>query len=96
MSEPGMGPNPPPATAGLGGGGQTGTWPYPPRVVLALRAPANQRSARGIGVSTPCGAVSTRENSIFVPGVTELYKYGRMYEPGMGLNLPRVRRDWRG
>ena len=29
-------------------------------------------SARGIGVSTPCGAVSIRENSIFVTGVSEL------------------------
>ena len=34
--------------------------------------PANQRSARGIEVSTPCGAVSTREKSIFVPGLSRL------------------------
>ena len=36
-----------------------------------LPAPANQRLARGIGVPTACEAVSTRENSIFVPGVLE-------------------------
>ena len=50
----------------------TGDGPYHPRVALALHAPANQRSARGIGVSIPCGAVLTREQSIFVPGVSEL------------------------
>ena len=43
---------------------------YPPRIALPLRAPANQRSTRGIGVSTSCGAVSTRKNSIFVCGVS--------------------------
>ena len=41
---------------------------YPPRVALALRAPANQRSACGIAVSIPCGAVSTRENRFLSPG----------------------------
>ena len=63
-----------PIFSGCGGtgGGQTGTWPYFPRFVLALRAPANQRSARGIGVSTPFRVVLTRENSIFVPGASEL------------------------
>ena len=45
---------------------------YPPQVAFALRAPANQQSARAIGVSTPCGAVSTQEYSIFVSGVSEL------------------------
>ena len=59
---------------GCGGTGGVilGRSPGPPRVSLALLAPANQRSARGIGISTPCGAVSTQENSIFVPGVTQL------------------------
>ena len=40
--------------------------------------------------------MSTRKNSIFVPGVSELETYGRMAEPGMGPNPPRVRRDWGG
>ena len=59
---------------GCGGTGVSNekTWLYPPRVVLALRPPADKRSASGIGVSTPCGAVSTRENSIFVSGLSEL------------------------
>ena len=57
--------------AGLGGSNEK-TGPYPPRVALALRAPENQRSALAIGVSTPCDAVSTRDNSIFVPRLSEL------------------------
>ena len=44
-----------------------------PRGALTLcMSPGNQRSASGVGVSTPCGAVSTREKTIFVPGVSEL------------------------
>ena len=43
--------------------------PYPPRVVLAPRIPANHQSAIGVVVSTPCGAVSTRRTTVFVPGV---------------------------
>ena len=66
------------------------TGPYPTRVTLALRIPANQQSARRIGVSTPFGAVSTRENSILVPGVSDFYIYERMNEPGMGPYPPRV------
>ena len=34
---------------------------------LSSRALANQRSAGGVGVSTPCGSVSTRGITIFVP-----------------------------
>ena len=62
--------------------------PYPPRVTVALRAPANERLTNGIGISTPCGVVSARENSIFVLGVSELQGYGRMPEPGWGPILP--------
>ena len=48
MSEPGMEPNPQQRTGAVGlGGGQTGTWPYPPRVSLAIGAPANKRLAPG-------------------------------------------------
>ena len=45
-------------------------WPsgcYLPRVARAPPASANQRSASGIGVFTPCGAVSTRGTTVFVP-----------------------------
>ena len=35
-----------------------GTGPYPRRVALAPRTPANERSTSGVGVCTPCGAVS--------------------------------------
>ena len=34
--------------------------------------PANQQSAIGVGVSTPCGAVSTRGITVFVSGEPEL------------------------
>lgn len=49
------------------GGGQTWAGPYSLGVVIALRAPAHQRSARGNGVSTPCWVVLTRRNQISSP-----------------------------
>ena len=39
---------------------------------LYFRAPANQRTAGGVGVSTPCGAVSTRGITVFVPALSML------------------------
>ena len=39
---------------------------------LNIRTPANRRSAGGVGISTPCGEVSTRMISVFVPGLSEL------------------------
>ena len=42
------------------------------RRVLALRIPANQRSTGRAGVSSPHRAVSTRETTVFVPGMLEL------------------------
>ena len=44
----------------------------------------NQQSAGGVGVSTPCGAVSTRGTSVSVPGVLELQVHGMISHPGMG------------
>ena len=41
------------------------------------------------GVSTPCGAVSIRGNSVFVPGLSKLYMYGRISNPRMGTYPPR-------
>ena len=63
-----------PILPGCGGtaGFQRGRDPILPGLCSHYAPPANRRSARGIGVSTPCGAVSTRENSMFVPGVLEL------------------------
>ena len=44
-----------------------------PWVALAFfRAPANQRSAGVVGVSTPCGAISTRVITVLVPAMSEL------------------------
>ena len=60
---------------------------------LDFRAPANQRSADGVGVSTPCGAVSTRGITVFVPALSELQMYGGIAKPGMGTCPSRVRRD---
>ena len=39
---------------------------------LYVRSPANQRSASGTGVFMPCGAVSTRGITVFVPRLSEL------------------------
>ena len=50
----------------------------------------NQQSASEVGVSTPCGVVSTRGTTVFVPDLMELQIYGRIYEPGMGPYPPRV------
>ena len=58
-----------------------------------FRALANQRSAGGVGFSTPCGAVSTRGITVFVPELSELYMYGRISEPGAGTYPARVRRN---
>ena len=60
------------------------------RCILS-RAPANQRLAGGIGVPTPCEAVSTRGITVFVPGLSELYMYEGISEPGMGTYSPQVR-----
>ena len=64
---------------------------YPPRGRwLYVRSPANQRSACGAGVSTPCGAVSTRGITVFVPRLSESYMYGGISDPGMVPCRPRV------
>ena len=39
---------------------------------LTPRAPINQQSTSGVEVSTPCGGVSTRGISVFVPGLLEM------------------------
>ena len=65
----------------------------PGRRWLYSRAPANQRSADGVGVSTPRGAISTRGITVFVPGMSELQMHGGISEPGMGTYPPRMRRD---
>ena len=43
-----------------------------------------------VGVSTPCGAVSTTGATVFVPGLLELYMYGRISDPGMGSYTAQV------
>ena len=45
----------------------------------------------GVGVSKPCGAVSTPDITVFVPGSLELYMYGMIYDPGMDPILPGCR-----
>ena len=57
---------------------------------LFSRAPANQRSAGGVGVSITYGAVSTRGITVLVPELSELKVYGGISEPGMGTYPPRV------
>ena len=58
-------------------------WLYEPQVGV-------QQAASGVGVSTQCGAVSTRETIIFVAGLLELYMHGRIHAAGMGPYPPRV------
>ena len=73
-----------------------GRRPYPIRVALALRTPANQRSASGIGVSAQCVAILTRGITVFVPGfvgVVEVWKdfgigYGTLSSLGVGVSAP--------
>ena len=55
--------------------------------------PVNQKSARGAGLSTPSGTVSTRGMSVFVLGFLDLFMYGMIYDPRMETYRPRVRRD---
>ena len=43
--------------------------------------------------STPCGVVSTREKSVFVPGLLGLMGYGRNSETAVEPDLHRVRRN---
>ena len=64
-----------------------------PRHAVAPKASANQQSASGTGVSTPCGTVSSWEICLYVPVLLELYRYGWVSYTGMGTYYPRVRRD---
>ena len=41
-----------------------------------------------VGVSTPWESVSTRGTTVFVPGLLDLWMYGRASDPGMSLILP--------
>ena len=43
-----------------------------------------------VEVSTPCGTVSTRGTTVFIPGLLELKMYGTIHDPGMGPCSPRV------
>ena len=42
---------------------------------------------------TPCGVVSTRENSVFFTGLLELMEYGKIYGTSVEPCLHRVRRN---
>ena len=72
------------------GSSDRGMRPYPPRVALAPRNPANELLAIEVGVSTPCAAVSTRETVALVPGLLESEICGRFSNPGMILYPLRV------
>ena len=51
---------------------------------LASRTQNNNGVLR-FGVSTLCGAVSTRGITVLVLGLLELWRYGRISNPEMGL-----------
>ena len=67
---------------------------YLPRVTLALRSPANQRSVSGNEVSTPCGLVSTRATPfpLFV-GVVEVRNYLRSRDGALSAPVSTWRHD---
>ena len=52
-----------------GCGGTSASAPGATLAARWLHAPANQQSPSGVGVSTPCGAVSTRAICVFVDGL---------------------------
>ena len=61
------------------------------RHVLAPLDPPDQQSADGGGISTACGAVSTRRITVLPQNAGVAYIYGRISGPGMGTYPPRVR-----
>ena len=65
--------------------------PYPPRVVLALHAPTNQRSANWIGVSTSCEAVPTGGIPFLSPGCRSCSDTEGFMNRGWGPILPGLR-----
>ena len=67
--------------------------PLLPRCGGTPRTPANRRSSSRIGVSKPCGAVSTRRITVFLPDLLELYMYAIISGPGMEYYPSRVRRN---
>ena len=45
---------------------------YYPQMAMALQTLASQPPASGVKFSTPCGTISTRGATVFVPGLIEL------------------------
>ena len=60
---------------------------------LHSRAPVNQRSAGGVGVSTPYGAISTRGSPFSSPYCLSCKCMNGFSEPRTGTYPPRVRRS---
>ena len=56
-------------------------------------SPSQSATRDVVGVSTPCGVVTTRGICVFVPGLLEMQIYGRICDRGIGAYPPRVRRD---
>ena len=66
---------------------------FPQPLVCSSNTLINQQSEDGGGVSTPCGAVSTRGITVLFLRLLKLYVYGSVYDPGMGHYPPRVQWD---
>ena len=64
-----------------------------PRRALAPEVSANQQSASGTGVFTPCGAVPTLGIYGYVPRLLEVYRYGWVPDTGMGTYPPQLRQN---
>ena len=56
----------------------------------ASQTPTPQPTNGVVGVSTPCGAASTRGITVFVPSILELYIYEMISDPEVGPCPPRV------
>ena len=60
---------------------------YTPQVPVASQTAANHQLASEVEVSTSCKAASTQRITVFVAGLLELQKYGRIHNPGMRPDL---------
>lgn len=60
----------------------------PPRLSLALQSPLNQQQANRVGVSTPCGPVSTPRDVVFVPDLLKFEMYRHVCDPGKRYHSP--------
>lgn len=62
------------------------------RGALCFINPSQEQSASGVGLFTPCGALSIWGTSVYILGLLELQICGKVYYPGMGPHVAQVAR----